>query len=871
MKMTFKRAMCLLLAGILMLCAVGCSSGGNTTTAGANPTGTTADTTLAPTQGSVSKKYDTETRPLTFAVGALDGNFNPFFYSSANDGSVISMTQISMMTTDSDGNLVCGDDYATVALAMKITMYDANGNVTPSGDIDGYTDYEFVIKNGIKFSDGTDLTIEDVLFNLYVYLDPMYTGSSTIYSTDIQGLKAYQAQDPALNDDTDADFSSTFAADAQQRMTDILNYLDDKGVSTERIEKDIQKTLEKFREELSSDWTTVLESGKEAYKEYSFYEENDAEWEKNLWKAYLFNEGIVTVQTEQNKQGATVKKKNEAGKYMTSLDGDTPYPEAFENALSADKISAYMSANGCDESTARQALMKEAAIKIVYDANTSTNSGIAGILRYWATGSTMLEDFAAAAMSDYFAENGGKVESISGITTRKTSEFDGQSLGEEHDVLKIRINGIDPKAIWNFSFVVAPKHYYSDAAWLANYSGPVYNGVAFANKEFFDEVLKSADKNGLPVGAGVYKATDSKNGSNVDKNSFFSNNYVYFIRNDYFETVGKNINNAKIKLFRYRVVSTDNLVSALKTGEIDYGEPNAKQENITLVSESSSLGYKTYRTGGYGYVGINPKYIPDMEVRQAIMKAMNTALIISDYYTEQLGELIYRPISSTSWAYPKDADEYYPYTNRVEDIQELVMSAGWTLNNDGIFAKDGKTLKITFTIAGETVDHPAYTMFEQAAIFLNKCGFDITVTTDVNALKKLTNGGLEVWAAAWSSAADPDMFQNYHKDSTASALKNWYCQGMLDDTTGQFDDEKLLIEDLAKLIEEGRQTNNRDERAAIYAEALDVVMQLAIELPTYQRNDLAVYNTDVIDVNTLNQNPSYNEGVVSRIWEVDYN
>lgn len=851
MNKTFKRVVCLLFAAVMVLGAVGCTPKDDTT--GGNPS-------------NKNYTYDPETRPLTFAVGALDGNFNPFFYTSANDGSVISMTQISMMTTDSDGNLVCGDDYATVSLAYKLTMYDANGNVTASGDNDGYSEYEFVIKNGIKFSDGVDLTIEDVLFNLYVYLDPMYTGSSTIYSTNIQGLKAYQAQDPFLTDDSNVDYSSTFAADGQQRMNNLLEYLTEKDVEkTAQIAADIAKTLEKYKEELASDWTTVAEAGMESYKDdYSFTE---------LWQAYLFNEGVVTVQTEMNANGVTVKKKDANGKYLTSLDeANNELANEMAAALTADKISAYASANGVSEDVAKEALMKEKAIEIVYTANTSTNSSIATVLMYWATGSTMLEEFTADAMSKHFEENGGKVDSISGISTYKTSTFDGKDLGEEHDVLKIRINGIDPKAIWNFSFVVAPKHYYSDEAWLANYDGAVHYGVAFANKTFFDEVLKDSNKNGLPVGAGVYKATDAKSSTTADKSTFFNNNYVYFIRNDYFETVGKEINNAKIKLFRYKVVSSDNLVSALKTGEIDYGEPNAKQENISLVSAVSSLGYKTYRTGGYGYVGINPKYVPDIEVRQAIMKAMNTSLIISDYYTEQLGELIYVPMSSTSWAYPKDATKpYYAYTTSVDEIQDLVKSAGWKLNSNGIFEKDGKTLKLTFTIAGETVDHPAYTMFEQAAIFLNKCGFDVTVTTDVNALKKLTNGGLEVWAAAWSSAADPDMYQNYHKDSTASALKNWYCQGMLDDTTGQFDDEKILINKLADLIEEGRETNNRDERAAIYAEALDVVMQLATELPTYQRNDLAVYNTDVIDVNTLNQNPSYNEGVVSRIWEVDYN
>lgn len=822
---------------------------------------------LIPTISSCSQKeqlYDPEEYPMTFAIGALDGNFNPFFYTSANDGSVIAMTQISMLSTDSDGNLVCGEDYSTVALMMKITMYDADGNVTSSGDNNGWTDYEFVIKNGIKFSDGENLTIADVLFNLYVYLDPMYTGSSTIYSTDIQGLKAYQSQDPSLSDDSDADYSSGFYTTAQQRISDILAYLEDSKLNpiTDQIRADLDKTKEMFLEEITSDWSTIYGT-LESYTEYNFTED---------WQSYYLNEGIITIQTETNAQGATVAKKDENGKYVTSLDDANNELTAEMNAaLSADKIAAYVAANGCSEADAKAALMKAKAIETVYTAYTSYEPKLADILSYWATGSNVLEEFAAEAKSEYYETVKGNVKSISGITTYKTTSFDGTDLGESHDVLKIRINGIDPKAIWNFAFVVAPMHYYSNEEQIALYDGVEHFGVDFGSKTFFDEVLKAPAKNGLPVGAGVYMATDAKDSDNATKDGFYSNNYAYYKRNEYFYTVGTGLCNAKIRLFRYRVVSSDNILNALKTGEVLYGEPNAKQENIDEVKKFSNLGYKTYRTGGYGYVGINPKYIPDIEVRQAIMQAMNTAIIVRDYYTSSLAELITRPMSSTSWAYPKGATAYYEYTTSKDEIQTLVKSAGWTLNKKGKFEKNGKTLKFTFTIAGETVDHPAYTMFQEASAFLNECGFDTTVTTDVNALKKLASGGLEVWAAAWSSANDPDMFQNYHKDSTANATKNWYCQGMLDDTSGQFDYEKTLINDLAKLIEEARETNNQDERAAIYSDALDVVMQLCIELPTYQRNDLAVYNTDILDVNTLNMTPSYNEGVISRIWEVNYN
>ena len=66
------------------------------------------------------------------------------------------------------------------------------------------------------------------------------------------------------------------------------------------------------------------------------------------------------------------------------------------------------------------------------------------------------------------------------------------------------------------------------------------------------------------------------------------------------------------------------------------------------------------------------------------------------------------------------------------------------------------------------------------------------------------------------------------------------------------------------------ETLDEEERFAIYTEALDMVMELAVEFPVYQRNDLFVYDKTLIDAKTLNQNPSTNSGLLDRIWEVNY-
>jgi peptide/nickel transport system substrate-binding protein len=249
---------------------------------------------------------------------------------------------------------------------------------------------------------------------------------------------------------------------------------------------------------------------------------------------------------------------------------------------------------------------------------------------------------------------------------------------------------------------------------------------------------------------------------------------------------------------------------------------------------------------------------------------MNTALTVQ-FYGEN-AERIYRPISNESWASPDVTEAYYEFTRNHAKIEELVNQAGWVKNSDGILEKDGKKLELKFTIAGESKNHPAYGMFDDAAKFLNECGFVITVGTDIQALSKLATGGLQVWAAAWQTGVDPDPYQTYHKDSTATSVKNWNYDAILDPNNSDFYRERETVEAISTKIDAGRKTLDQDERKDIYAETLQLIMDLAVELPTYQRKDLISWNKDVIDESTLNlSGATSTTGVLYKIWQVNYN
>ena len=99
---------------------------------------------------------------------------------------------------------------------------------------------------------------------------------------------------------------------------------------------------------------------------------------------------------------------------------------------------------------------------------------------------------------------------------------------------------------------------------------------------------------------------------------------------------------------------------------------------------------------------------------------------------------------------------------------------------------------------------------------------------------------------------------------------NWNYPNILKDSTGKWGYEQGIIEQLSEKIDAGRQTLSQDTREAIYAECLDLIMDLSVELPTYQRSDLCVYNNTVIDAKTLVKNPNCFIGLFDKLWEIDY-
>ena len=129
-----------------------------------------------------------------------------------------------------------------------------------------------------------------------------------------------------------------------------------------------------------------------------------------------------------------------------------------------------------------------------------------------------------------------------------------------------------------------------------------------------------------------------------------------------------------------------------------------------------------------------------------------------------------------------------------------------------------------------------------ASAALATIGFNLNVNdlTDANVLwDRLDAGTQELWCAAWGATIDPDMYQIYYSTNIV---------GM-----GGTDSNHYHIADseLDTLIMEARTSDDQTFRKTAYKQALDIIMDWAVEVPNYQRQNSVVFSAERLKVDTI--------------------
>ena len=111
------------------------------------------------------------------------------------------------------------------------------------------------------------------------------------------------------------------------------------------------------------------------------------------------------------------------------------------------------------------------------------------------------------------------------------------------------------------------------------------------------------------------------------------------------------------------------------------------------------------------------------------------------------------------------------------------------------------------------------------------------------------------------------MYQVYHKDSTATSVYAWGYREIKNGKTAKYKTEWDIVEKLSAKIDEGRETLDDTARKNIYTDALVYVLELAVEMPVYQRKTLYAYNSKSITGLTTKVNPYTSP--LEEIWNVE--
>ncbi len=783
----YTRALALLTAALMCIGLAACSGGGTgipeTTAAAAVETtaaAETAQTTQAPettsapeTTAAPEEKPDT---PLVVACGSFSGKFSPFAADTSNDQDVVSMTQISLLTTDRTGGIILngieGEQHE-----YNGTMYTYTGAADLSVEYDEKADittYRASLRHDLTFSDGEPVTADDIIFNYYVYLDSSYVGSVTLKSYPIIGLTNYL-------------YNNSRAEDVSVTEDDIAALIEapDEGFSAE-LAVLISDTLSSELE-----WVRSL-YGNESYSAYT--------------EAYPNAKDLLYLL------------------YGTDAEYDSTAVESEEEVV----------AKLLDEYGTNYRLMG-----ISYGGSESY---------FDETVRSMAEDYLfGKSLSEL---GGGEVMSIEGIT--KLDEY----------TVEIRTKGCSASAVYSILGIsIAPLHYYGDESLYDCENGR----FGFTRGDISSVLAKTA----APLGAGPYRFVGYTDGAV----SFEANESYY-----------KGC--PETRYVRFEETSSADIIQAIAGGRADAGETDGSKSAFEAIRSYNSDGSlrgdvidaSAVDALGYGYIGLNAETMlvgddPSSEASKNLRRAFATILAVyrdaavGAYYGDAASVIEY-PISATSWAAPMktdadyrtafsvDADGSEIYTDGMDEAERYaaaleaaagyLKAAGYAFDEaSGRFtsAPDGASLCYEILIpGGGTGDHPAFLMATEAKAALETIGIELVIndTADDNTLWNALEAGTQnMWCAAWDAAIDPDPYQIYHSTGIVG-------RGGSDSNYCRIDDAKL-----DGLIEEARGSDDQSYRKAVYKDCLDIIIDWAVEIPCYQRQNITVFSPDRVDVSTV--------------------
>ncbi len=777
----------------------------------------TAEKTEGPkaTEAPAVTEKPKSTTPLVVGYQTFSEKFSPFFADSGYDNDAEAMTQELLLTTDRAGGIVYNaKDGETIA--YNGVDYTYTGIASVEVDFDeaaGKTTYLWTLRDDVMFSDGEPLDADDVIFSYYVLCDPTYDGSSTLYSAPIIGINNYRTQ---TSDEVFAKYG------------EIFDNVYAAGEDHVWVEGD-SWTVEQ-QEAVWAAIDIIWLGEMQAIVDYCVANYGD----------YMLDYAGVTPEELEEGQANAEGKKVAAGMALWNF---ASYAEGVLTGNASGTTWTY--ANG-EFPTIEDYLTEAKAMYGNCKAFTAAGESATDIDIYTDSKSNFIK---AEGPKDPSMGSGG-VPNIAGI--KKLSQTQ----------IEVTTEGFDASAIYKLGVEVAPLHYYGDEA-LYDYDNNQF-GFTFGDLSIIKE------KTTMPMGAGPYRFIK------------FENKIIYYEANEYYYK-----GEPKTYYMQFKEGSQADFIPGVGAGTLDIADPSFGNEQVEEIKSYNSnkdvtgdvITTNTVDNLGYGFIGLNSNTMlvgtdPASEESKNLRKAFATVLAayrslsIDSFYGERASVINY-PISNTSWAAPQPSDDGYEvafsksvdgdalYTSdmnaearqdaSLEAAVDYLVAAGFTYDEaSGKFtaAPEGAKLEYEVIIPADGIgDHPSFSLVTKASEAFAKIGITLIVNdpSDSNVLWDALEAGVqEMFCMAWGATIDPDMYQIYHSDNLpglpGSSGSNYY---------------HIQDSDLDKLIMDARTSPDQAFRKATYKACLDIIIDWAVEVPIYQRQNCIIFSTERVDMETV--------------------
>ena len=774
---------------------------------GNNTNTESSSSSASSTESSAESGSESGSVPLVVAYDTFNQKFNPFFSTVQYDSDVATIACESLFATDRTGAVVMnGIEGETIAYNGTDYTYTGLSDVKIDQG-EETTTYTFKLREGVKFADGEELTADDVIFTYYVYLDPTYDGSTTLYSEDIVGLQEYRTQ------------TSTEVYNKYNEMYDYFSANADAG---------------EYGDDMRANYETSV---------------------KEAWTADL----QATVDSVYADYGAAV------ADYMTGVDAATldanpdlqvayaMYMWGFADSYDGSTLTTNDSGESFDIAGGTYPTIEdfyEEAVAKYGDAASYDNAGES------AVGASVVENARSSFISTYGAQDEsmteGGVPNISGI--QKVDDY----------TVSVTTNGYSATTIYNLGVRVAPMHYYGDAS-LYDYENNKF-GFEFGNLDpirenlapmgtgpyVFDKyenrtVYFTANEN-YWKGAPKTKEMQWKETLEADKVSSVGTGTA-----DLANPSGSTATLEEIASYNSNGETTGDKMQTVSYDFLGYGYIGLNALNMKVGTSEEDINTAESNALRKGIATILAAY---------------RDITIDSYYGDA-AKVINYSISDCSWAAPQSTDAGYEvaysvdvdgnpiYTSDMTDDQKFdaalqaaigyFKAAGYTWDDaTGKFTAAPEGAKMSYEViipGGGTGDHPVYLLLEYAREALDSIGITLVINdpSDSNALWNALDANTEeMWCAAWSATVDPDMYQTWHSKNVVG----------VPGSTGS--NHAYLIDDtLDQLIMDARASADQSYRKATYKECLDIIKDWAVEVPVYQRQDIYVLSPERVNADTL--------------------